>query len=193
MIKEELILNKAATFAAIAHAGQFRKDGHTPYIIHPLRVGMLVRDFGGLWFEVIIAYWHDILEDCPNYCATDIIEELHSYEIDDDRIIGIICNSLYALDKNKVSGKNRNEKHKNYYENIRKAGMHSVFVKFCDRIDNVIDSDGMGDFAKTYVVKETKELIDELSWYPFQRNNDAIKMLKEERLRVTKKNNWSEE
>lgn len=44
-----------------AHSGQFRRDGVTPYINHPISVAERVRHFG--YKYVCVAYLHDVLED----------------------------------------------------------------------------------------------------------------------------------
>ena len=56
---------RAASFAARAHAGQVRKDGRTPYVAHPFRVAMTVRDVFGVDDEVALAaaLLHDVIED----------------------------------------------------------------------------------------------------------------------------------
>src|SRR5688572_21773059 len=56
---------QAASFAARLHQGQVRKDGKTPYIAHPFRVAMTVRDVFGVDDPVAVAaaLLHDVIED----------------------------------------------------------------------------------------------------------------------------------
>jgi len=49
----------AISVAAIAHVGQKRKDGVTPYIVHPLRVALRMKDD----LHRIVAVLHDVVED----------------------------------------------------------------------------------------------------------------------------------
>lgn len=56
MNEQELI---ASTIARIAHAGQFRKDGATPYVTHSEAVAGMVSDK-----SKAAAWLHDVLEDC---------------------------------------------------------------------------------------------------------------------------------
>lgn len=56
-------LNKAANLAAVAHRDQVRKSKETPYIIHPLMVGMLLADAGCSVDVIISGYLHDTIED----------------------------------------------------------------------------------------------------------------------------------
>lgn len=53
-------LNKAIEIAARAHAGQFDKSGQ-PYILHPLRVMLDLKDPEAR----IVAVLHDVIEDTP--------------------------------------------------------------------------------------------------------------------------------
>jgi guanosine-3',5'-bis(diphosphate) 3'-pyrophosphohydrolase len=56
---------RAAAFAARFHHGQLRKDKVTPYIAHPFRVAMTVRDVFGVDDPVALAaaLLHDVIED----------------------------------------------------------------------------------------------------------------------------------
>lgn len=60
--QEELALQ----IATEAHEGQFRKDGVTPYITHPIEVAKLVKsevEYSDKEYLVAVAYLHDVLED----------------------------------------------------------------------------------------------------------------------------------
>src|SRR5687767_15144021 len=56
---------KAASAAARFHRNQVRKDGVTPYVAHPFRVAMTVRDLFGVDDPVAVtaALLHDVIED----------------------------------------------------------------------------------------------------------------------------------
>lgn len=58
---------KAVAFAARSHGRQFRDDGATPYIAHPFRVSLIIRDVFGCNDEICLAaaLLHDVLEDTP--------------------------------------------------------------------------------------------------------------------------------
>lgn len=57
-----LEIERAEAFATAKHAGQFRRNGVTPYIEHPRRVALRVRRLGVL--AVVVAWLHDVVEDC---------------------------------------------------------------------------------------------------------------------------------
>jgi guanosine-3',5'-bis(diphosphate) 3'-pyrophosphohydrolase len=59
------LLAEAISFAARAHRHQIRKDGLTPYVAHPFRACMTVRDVFGIEDPVVLAatVLHDTIED----------------------------------------------------------------------------------------------------------------------------------
>ena len=62
-------------YAATSHSGQFRKDGVTPYINHPLEVMHLLAHTGNISDHEILmaAVLHDVLED-TDATADELIE-----------------------------------------------------------------------------------------------------------------------
>ncbi len=54
------IVQRASELAEIAHSGQFRRDGTTPYINHPRAVALRV---SGDPAAECVAWLHDVLED----------------------------------------------------------------------------------------------------------------------------------
>ena len=58
-------LLEAASLAARAHQGQLRKDQKTPYVAHPMRVCLIVRDLFGFTDPRMLtaALLHDTIED----------------------------------------------------------------------------------------------------------------------------------
>ena len=119
---------RAASFAARAHVGQIRKDGVTPYVAHPFRVAMTVREVFGCHDAVCItaALLHDVIEDC---------------DIDyDDLIEGFgkgVADCVAALSKDPRLPED--EREPAYDEAMRRADWRTKLVKLADAYDNTCD------------------------------------------------------
>ena len=57
------MLERAIEVAVVSHAGQVDKNGE-PYILHPLRVLLAVRERSGTVAQQAAAVLHDVIEDC---------------------------------------------------------------------------------------------------------------------------------
>ena len=58
------IVQKAILTAMKAHEGQVRKgDGKTPYVLHPLEVGITLSHYTTVPALIAIAIMHDVVED----------------------------------------------------------------------------------------------------------------------------------
>jgi guanosine-3',5'-bis(diphosphate) 3'-pyrophosphohydrolase len=62
---EDRLVGEAASFAARAHVRQLRKDGQTPYVSHPFRVCLVLRNVFGIEDRqaLMAAILHDTIED----------------------------------------------------------------------------------------------------------------------------------
>ena len=59
------IIGKAIAKATKLHAGQVRKgDGETPYIVHPIEVGIVVSEYSSIRELIVAGILHDTVEDC---------------------------------------------------------------------------------------------------------------------------------
>ncbi len=61
------MIQKAITFATSIHRTQKRKGSSTPYITHPLGVGLILARTQGSEDVVIAGIHHDTIEDCEPY------------------------------------------------------------------------------------------------------------------------------
>jgi (p)ppGpp synthase/HD superfamily hydrolase len=123
---------KAIVFATTAHAGQFRKVTNMPYVVHPIRVGGILRTFyphnEGL---EIAGYLHDIVVDTP-FTIVDIEAEFGGYVA---RLVqGVTRTPSWKLEEWHIEP--------NVYR-----------LKAADMIDNITDFDG--DFSM-FAKKEKK-------------------------------------
>lgn len=120
---------RAVSFAARSHHGQFRDDGETPYIAHPLRVAMIVRDTFACDDAVAIegAILHDTIEDTP--VDYDDIEEGFGRGVAD-------C--VAAMTKNMLL--RYEEREADYDARLARADWRARIVKLADCYDNLSDA-----------------------------------------------------
>jgi hypothetical protein len=59
------LLHRAIVFSERAHRGQMRKGTNSPYVTHPLAVGMMVLAHGHSVEAAVVGLLHDVLEDTP--------------------------------------------------------------------------------------------------------------------------------
>jgi (p)ppGpp synthase/HD superfamily hydrolase len=60
---ERSLVEKASLIAFVAHAGQVRKDGGSPYVIHPYMATLILSSYGFEERVLAAALVHDVLED----------------------------------------------------------------------------------------------------------------------------------
>lgn len=132
----KLILD-AASFAARAHQGQMRRDEKTPYISHPYRVSLILRQFYGISDEETLAaaLLHDVIEDTP-FDFQDLAE----------RFGRKVATWVRILSKDhKLKGEPRELQ---YQKQLAKAPEQVKWVKLADMTDNLLDSCRFGEVKK---------------------------------------------
>ena len=175
------LIDEAASFAEQAHGatGQQRKDTGEPYFVHPRRVALRLEELltpllgtGELswpYYEAIIAaaYLHDVVEDC-NVSIGTIREKFgpivaqHVAWLTSDKI----AINYIMTDKNisKYQAKGIYLAYK-----INRMSLHTRFVKWADREDNVRDLANLppeqAEFATNYAM-ETKYILEQLAFVP---------------------------
>ena len=119
---------RAAKLSARLHQHQTRKDGNTPYIIHPLRVAITLSAVFRVSDPVILAagLLHDVIEDTPG---------------DFDDIVlacgGEVAELVAALSKDARMPQER--RGKAYLEQLTNADWRAKLVKLADVYDNLCD------------------------------------------------------
>lgn len=154
--KERLI--EAMNLAEQTHAGQYRKphpsqSHRDPYIIHPMRVALVllqeigVRDFA----PVAAALLHDVIEDSDGRVTADDLTK--AFGADVANIVNTLSKPPYA------EGVERHVQLSVYHDNINNAPEVIRLVKLADRLDNIRESLLTNDdkFQDKYL-KETKEI-----------------------------------
>ncbi len=119
----------AASFAARCHAGQLRKDHKTPYVAHPFRVALTVRQLFGVDDEVAMAaaLLHDVIEDTPaDY--DDVLEQFGAE----------VAGAVAALTKDMRMPEA--EREAAYDRQLTAASWQARLVKLADVYDNFCDT-----------------------------------------------------
>jgi hypothetical protein len=119
---------QAASLAARFHQGQVRKDGKTPYIAHPFRVAMTVRDVFGVDDPVALAaaLLHDVIED-----TTADYDDLNKH------FGAEVADVVAALTKDMRMPESLREAA--YDRQLAAAAWQARLVKLADVYDNVSD------------------------------------------------------
>lgn len=114
----------AVAVALKAHDGQVDKKG-VPYILHPLRVGASLHEFGDEY--VIAGMLHDVVEDTPMTIA-------------DLEALGASASVVTAL-----ALLTKTDEHEPYLKYVERAATHDIagWVKTADIVDNMSRLDGL--------------------------------------------------
>jgi (p)ppGpp synthase/HD superfamily hydrolase len=142
---------KARLFAKAAHAavGQMRKYTGEPYIVHPVEVAGIVRNWGGTDTMCVAALLHDVLEDTK--ITYDILEDEFGVEV--AQLVRWLTDVSRPSDGNRATRKALDRQH------IADAPAEAQTIKVADMISNtksIVSNDP--DFAVVYL-KEKKELL----------------------------------
>lgn len=149
--------NEVLKFVIESHRGQFRDDGVTEFVIHPIRISHIINDDYKLKY-VVVAMLHDVVEDSKDKeIIGKVVELIRGLYVTD-----IGTEILEALDA--ITQKPNEDKHE-YYKRVAKNEIAAT-VKIYDRIDNLTDMEGSSQtriykYAKDseclcHILKETK-------------------------------------
>ncbi len=148
------LVSRAIALAVQAHAGQRRKDGRTPYIVHPMGVlRHLLSDLGVANSEIACtAVLHDVLEDTAVSAAT--LRRLFGKNV--ARWVG----SLTLPDHLHGEAVPGEEKTRQILADARTMPWPALLVKLCDRWDNLRDvaNAPWGAAKRAYYEDQTRRL-----------------------------------
>ena len=176
VVKEEAVVVLAANWAARAHNGHYRKDGVTPYFAHVARASALGAKYGLSVVARAALLFHDVEEDHPDFDLSEfnaelmvVLEEVYGKDLG-TKMYKKFHNIRKALTKahslpeaaGMKSAERRRYKDIENYGRILKADPEAVACKFCDRIDNMLDSAGVDDDFMHLYIEETELLISML-------------------------------
>jgi len=160
-VLDKVMLGKALATAEEIHKAQFRKANKespqqgAPYIVHPMRVALII--VGELELREPLAIATALLHDCVEMSAGKLtisqVEESFGRPI--AMMVSILTKPSLKADTPFVE---REQKLKIYRERISHASVETKLVKLADRLDNLRDSQDILDkgFQMRYL-KETRD------------------------------------
>lgn len=120
------IKNQAKEFAIKAHEGQIRKaDPSKPYIVHPMNVAEILKNYGYDDHIIAAGYLHDVVED-TNYTLQDIEDAF-------DKDISSLVAAVSETDKT-LSWEERKQRMIN---NLKETDLRNKVIACADKIDNI--------------------------------------------------------
>ncbi len=148
------IEKKAYEFAAKAHKGQKRKsDKLKPFILHPIEVSLLIKEYGFDSNVVSAGLLHDVVED-TKYKIEDIEKEF-----------GSDIASLVMGDSEPDKSLSWEERKKHTIKTIKKLDLRHKAVVCCDKISNLSDMQILFEEKGEYDFSAFKRGFDDQKWY----------------------------
>ena len=140
-------------FATEKHAGQFRADGITPYINHPLKVAELVKKYKiskNIELIMAAAVLHDTLED--TYTSYRELEDKFG-----EIVASMVMEVTSASYMPKLVGKGSYLK-----EKMCMMSNYALVIKLADRLANIIDSKNLSTERYEKTKFDTIEILEYL-------------------------------
>jgi len=160
-VLDKVMLGKALATSEEVHRSQFRKANKenpqqgAPYIVHPMRVALVIVEELGLKEPLAIAsaLLHDSVEMSGGKLSIGNVEESFGRPI--AMMVSILTKPPLKADTPFIE---REQKLKIYRERVSHASVETKLVKLADRLDNVRDSQDILDkgFQMRYL-KETRD------------------------------------
>lgn len=147
------VLKKIERYADKAHGEQKRKYAEDRYIVHPVRVMTMCREYIQQLPVLAAALLHDVLEDTP---VTQ--DELHDYlrsemdTADADKTIELVVELTDVYVHEKYPGMNRRERKAKERIRLAQTSADAQTIKYADVIDNcreIVQHDP--DFANVFL------------------------------------------
>ena len=182
----EDVIQKVIEFARQAHGDQQRKFVPEPYIVHPVRVMEICRQYINDMSVLAASLLHDVLED------TDVnAEEMENFlrtimkENQAKQTLELVIELTDVFIKKNYPDWNRRKRKQKETERLSRASPQAQTIKYADIIDNSRDIVNVkNDFAKKYL-GECRAIINamqkgnkELHARALQTVNDCLQKLK---------------
>jgi (p)ppGpp synthase/HD superfamily hydrolase len=155
------ILDYITHFADQAHGSQLRKYTGERYIVHPVRVMQMVREYSNDICIHAAALLHDVLEDTA-VTENDMraaLEKVFSPN-DASQILNLVIELTDVYVKEKYPKTNRRSRKEKEAQRLSKVSAAAQTIKYADIIDNVKDIFNQDtDFARVYISEAKKMLL----------------------------------
>ncbi len=150
---ESMMIKKAKHFAGGAHEGQVRNFQDVPYILHPVSVAKLVEVYSesdSTNLLRVVALLHDTVED-TEVSLSEISSEFNR------KVAAIVEELTNDEDKIDKAGKTAY-----LQETLVEMSDNALYVKLCDRLDNVLDLKLTPTYFRKRYAQATKKVIKHL-------------------------------
>jgi guanosine-3',5'-bis(diphosphate) 3'-pyrophosphohydrolase len=162
--KTENILASVRAYADEAHGEQVRKYSDERYIVHPVRVMELVRDYIEDTSVLAAALLHDVLEDTSvtkrklgTFLQGLMEKEQASHTL---KLVEELTDIYVKSDYPKLNRRTRKNKE---FERLSQISPEAQTIKYADIIDNLSDiHHDETDFALVYI-RESKQLLSQMT------------------------------
>jgi guanosine-3',5'-bis(diphosphate) 3'-pyrophosphohydrolase len=154
------IIEKVKMYADQAHGDQMRKFANERYIVHPIRVMEIVRDFSPEISLLAASLLHDVLEDTAvngeelKYFLDSVMNQQES-----DKTFKLVNELTDVYTKAAYPRLNRRTRRTKEAERLSTVSSDAQTIKYADIIDNVKDIASQDtDFAIVYI-RESRQLL----------------------------------
>jgi guanosine-3',5'-bis(diphosphate) 3'-pyrophosphohydrolase len=153
MSDKDDVIEKVKRFATGAHGDQKRKYTPEPYIVHPIRVMEICREYTDDVAVLSAALLHDVLEDTP-VSKKELLDFLMSVMDREDatRTLQLVTDLTDVYIKTDYPQLNRRQRKQRERERVEKTQPDAQTVKYADIIDNcreIVKHDR--DFARVFL------------------------------------------
>ncbi|HEY0742937.1 MAG TPA: HD domain-containing protein [Chryseosolibacter sp.] len=157
-------VEKVKMFADEAHGEQMRKFAKERYIVHPIRVMEIVREYSQEVPLLAASLLHDVLEDTqvtPEQLKLFLDSVMNQAE--SDETFKLVTELTDVFTKTNYPNLNRRTRRTREAERLADVSSDAHTVKYADIIDNVLDiSKHDTDFALPYM-RESKQLLQHMT------------------------------
>ena len=123
--------SEAKALAVKAHANQTRRDG-SPYHTHPITVAAMLTEPS----EQVVAYLHDVIEDCPGWNLISDLETVYQISDPEQTEYNLSKEEYYALT---AITQNPDEPVSDYIKRVSTDPI-AIKVKIADMFHNTSDN-----------------------------------------------------